>query len=383
MNELPLPSERHHLDCALALAAYARQHGEAPERARADVNRVFGLGAGLNDDLLCYAMLLLAAGRLVDARAVLTQVALGDPDKFPAAYGVLAAVFKYFNAGLPIAELAGFAIDAMLQIYQTYPQRPDVQSAMLDMLLYLGLPNECEQVLSQADPGQFAVERAELAAYRARLNEARGDCRLSVVLLTYRRPALLRHTLHALREALAETDVELVVGVNDDWPETREVLRQEGVNRVLINTANTGIEFYKQLFDAARGEFLIEIDDDVAHFPAGFDRQIIDCLSARSDLGLVGHWPVGFVDVQSGAAIPPAPALHAMDSVIGLPFGFGPVAGACAGLRRRDFLSINGFSRGALSHVSGEEPQLIRKLALHGKLSGVIFDQGLQVYQNG
>jgi hypothetical protein len=48
-------------------------------------------------------------------------------------------------------------------------------------------------------------------------------------------------------------------------------------------------------------------------------------------------------------------------------------------MRRRDYLMINGLSRATLSRHSGEEPQLIRKLALYGRQSGVIFDQGLLV----
>jgi hypothetical protein len=380
--ELPVPPDNHHLDCVLALTAFARQQAEDPSAARACVNRAFGLGDGLNDDLVRYAMLLLSAGRLQEARQLLLQVGLGDPDKFGAIYRILAAVFKYFNAGLPIDELAGFAIEPMLQIYRTYPQSPAVQAAMLDMLLYLGLPDECEQVLAQVDPNRFIQERSELSAYRERLAGYRDACRLSVVLITYRRPAMLRHTLQTLRATLAETDVEVIVGVNDDLAETRQVLQQERVDRLLVNTGNTGIEFYKQIFAAARGEFLLEIDDDIGALPAGFDRQITDCLVARPDLGLVGHWPVGFIDATNGAAVPPVTAAHVRDTVAGLPFGYGPVAGVCAGLRRRDFLAVNGFARATLSHVSGEEPQLIRKLALHGKLSGVIFDQGLQVYQN-
>ncbi|TDR78445.1 glycosyltransferase family 2 protein [Paludibacterium purpuratum] len=383
MNELPTPPGNHQLEHVLALTEYARRHGEDPLAARAAVCRVFGLDGDLNDELLLYAMLLLSAQRLPQAREVLTQVALGDPSKIAAVYAILASVFKYFNAGLPIAELAGFAIDPMLQIYQAHPQDPAAVAAMLDMLLYLGLPKECDQVLAQSGSPRYAAEAAELAAYRWRLEHYRDECRLSVVLLTYRRPALLRHTLRALRAALVETDVEVIVGVNDDLLETRQVLQEEPVDRVLFGAGNIGIEFYKQVFAEARGEFIIEIDDDIVGFPAGFDRQLIDCLNARPDLGLVGHWPIGFVDAQNGASIEPAPSFHVKDLVAGLPFGFGPVAGACAGLRRHDFLAINGFARGTLSHVSGEEPQMIRKLALHGKLSGVIFDQGLQVYQNG
>lgn len=383
MLELPVPEHNHHLTQVLALLAFGAQSKADYPAARAAVCQAFGLAGDQSDDPILYAMLLLNAGRLEEARSVLQEVALAVPAKIPSIYAVFACVFKYFNAGLPIDALAGFAIEPMLQLYQTYPTLPTVQLAMFDMLLYLGLPDECEQLLSQVDGRAFQQEADELATLRARIAQQENACRLSIVLITYQRPELLRHTLRSLRAALHETDVEIVVGVNDDWPQTLQVLQEAEVDVVLSNPSNTGIEFYKQVFATARGEYLLEIDDDVEHFPPGFDRQIVQCLQQRADLGLVGHWPSGFVDARDGSPLPPAPANHVRETVAALPFGFGPVPGCCAGMRRRDYLAINGFARATLGHQSGEEPQLIRKLAVHGMFSGVIFDQGLRCYQNG
>lgn len=380
MLDHPIAQENHHLAQVLALGAYAESHVRDPEGAKRAVCQAFGLVGDLNDDLLLCIMLLLSAGRFADAKPLLLQIGLAAPEKIPALYAVTAAVFKYFNAGMTIRELAEFGIDLVLPWYQQHPGRIEAQQALLDLLLYFGLANDAENILNQAANPELAAEAAELACYRERLQHDQNRCKLSIVMITYQRPEMLRHTLQGLHAALAETDIEIIIGVNDDWAATRQVISEAGITQVLYHQGNAGINLYKQVFPMAGGEYLIEIDDDVVSFPAGFDRQIIDCLHARPDLGLVGHWPQGFVDCDSGQRLGAAESFHTRCEVAGLPFGIGPVAGVCAGMRRRDFLTINGFSRATLSKYSGEEPQLIRKLAVYGKLSGVIFDQGLQVY---
>jgi hypothetical protein len=382
MRDYPLPNECHHLTQVLALGAYAESYRGNPLAAKAAVCAAFGLSGDLNDDLLLCALLLLSSGRFDEGRQLLLQVGLACPDKIPAVYAAAASVFKYFNAGMPIGQLAEFGVELLLPLYQAHPQRIEVQRALLDMLLYFGRADDVELILSQSDTRLLATEVEELRLYRERL-QVPSHCKLSVALISYQRPAMLRHTLAILRAALVTTDYEIIIGVNDDWPETRQVVADAGINQVVFSESNIGINLYQQVFSLAQGEYLLEIDDDVAAFPPGFDQQIINCLEANPDLGLVGHWPVGFVDVENGQKLPAAEAAHERGEVAQLPFGYGPVAGVCAGMRRKDYLMINGLSRATLSRHSGEEPQLIRKLALYGKRSGVIFEQGLLVNVNG
>jgi hypothetical protein len=380
MRDYPLENAGHQLTEVLAMQTYAATYAQAPQEAKERACQVFGLPGDLHDELLLGSMLLLQAGRFTEGRLLLLKVGLACPQKIDAVYRIAASVFKYFNAGMPIRDLAEFGVDLMLQLYQAHPGLLAAQRALLDLLLYFGCADDADRVLGQVDPGPLLAEREELARYRLKQQSFVERCKLSIALITYQRPQLLRHTLTALRQAMRETDFEIVIGVNDDWQETREIVEAAGIAKVIYNRSNTGINLYQQLFDLAEGRYLLEIDDDVAAFPPGFDLQIMACLEARPDLGLVGHWPVGFVDAHSGQRLGPAEALHARCEVAGLPFGLGPVAGVCAGMRRCDYLMINGLSRATLSRYSGEEPQLIRKLALYGRQSGVIFDQGLLVY---
>lgn len=381
MIDHPLADEAHHLPQALALSAYAAACAVDPTAGKTEVLAAFGLqGADrgdLNDELLFGAIRLLACGRFEESKALLLRVGLAAPEKIPAVYAITATVFKYFNAGMPIGQLVQFGIDLTLQLYQRHPHDGAARHALLDVLLYLGAANDAERILGQTGSAGFEQEAAELQAYRRRMAQDQSACRLSLVLVTYERPQMLRHTLACARAALAESAYEIVIGVNDANPQTRQVIEDAGISKVIYNTSNTSINLYKQVFALAQGEYIIEIDDDLHALPHGFDRQIIACLQARPDLGLVGHWPSGFVSARSGQRLPQGASNHERCEVAGLPFGIGQVWGMCAGLRRKDFLMINGFARATLSKHSGEEPQLIRKLAVYGRLSGVIFDQGL------
>jgi hypothetical protein len=376
-----IAQENHHLNQVLAISTYADACREDPELGKAAVCRAFGLQGGLsgelNDELLLCAIRYLVTGKFAEGKQLLMEIGLSSPDKIDAVYAVAASVFKYFNAGMNIRQLAEFGIDLTLGLYQRYPERIEAQKALLDMLLYLGAANDVERILGQTGLEHMQQEAEELQAYRQRMAQYSDRCKLSVVLITYQRPEMLRHTLNCLVAALAESDYEIVIGVNDDWPQTRQVIQDFGISKVIYSEHNVSINLYKQVFNLAEGEYLIEIDDDLHVVPPGFDRQIMACLQLRPDLGLVGHSPCGFISARDGRRIAPPVSQHERCEVAGLPFGIGQVWGMCAGLRRKDFLMINGFSRATLSKHSGEEPQLIRKLAVYGHVSGVIFDQGL------
>ena len=359
---------------------FIERAGADPAGASAEARAALGLPDTLTGMRVFKAFLLIVQSRLAEARTELEAVGVMDPSMIWPAYRLLALVFKYFNAGLPLHELPQFGIPPVLAFYQAHPWHPDAQRALLDMLLYLGSVDSVAQVLPLLEPEHFADDLAEYHEYRRRLDEYAESCVLSVALVTWQRPAHLRHTLEQLRAALWSTDYEILVGVNDDWPATRAVLAECGVERVVVNPAgNTGIDFYRTLFPQAGGRYLLEIDDDIQVFPRHFDRDLIAALEADPALGAVGHWPTCYHHLPTGTLQPEVPRVHHMEARLGKPFGIGPVSGACTGMRRRDFLTINGFGRATLSRHSGEEMQLARKLALRGQYTGVFFDQGLEV----
>lgn len=375
----PVPDEPFQLDVLRALYDYLARVGSDPAGANQIVRKALGAPQGESGDQILMAFQLVTLQRLDEAAALLLQLGLKDPALIPPVYQVLAMVFKYLTTGQPLPTLAMYGMNPVVAFYRQYPGHPAAQRALVDLLLYFGRVDSLENVLSNVDPRAFSAEIGDYQQCRHRLVSYQDRCQLSIVLITWQRPEHLRHTLQQLRESLWSTDVEIVIGVNDDWDETREVIREAGISKVLFNTSNTGINFYRDVFPLAEGRFLIEIDDDIAAFPHHFDKAIIEALESDPELGLVGHWPERYHLLATGEQQAGLAPMHQMEERFGKSFGIGPVSGACAGMRRQDFLQINGFSRATLSAMSGEEMQLIRKLSVHGKVSGVFFNQGLEV----
>lgn len=380
MMATPTPEEDFQLDYLLLMQRFIRESGHDRQRALAMARAALGetdSAAGLR---VLQGFLLLVQLKLTEARAVLLQAGLEDPEKIRMAYGLIAMVYKYFNTGLPFAELAQYGMAPTVGFYRQFPDHPDAQRAILDLLLYFGRADSIGQMLPRLVPGRFDAELAEYREYCRRLADYRDRQQLSIVLLACQRPDPLRHTLDCLRRALWCDDVEIIAGVDDDRPGIRAVLDEAGVDRVVVNPAGKGASrFYRDLFPQAQGRYLIGIGDDLAALPPAFDRDIIQALEQDESLGAVGHWPARYHHLPGETVDPALPSLHFPHEKLGKRFGAGPVSRACFGLRRRDFLQFNGFGRATLSRESGEEMQLSRKLSVYGKYTGVFFDQGLEV----
>lgn len=380
MTVTPIPDEDFQLDYLLLMQRFIKRFQHDPQGALAQVRAVLGETGSAAGQRLLQGFLLLTQLKPAEARPLLLQAGLADPGKIRVAYGLIAMVYKYFNTGLPFAELAQYGMASAVGFYRQFPDHPDAQRALLDLLLYFGRADSIGQMLPGLVPGHFDAELAEYRTYCQRLDDYRDRYPLSIVLLTRRRPDALRDTLASLRRALWCDDVEIIAGVNDDWPETRSTLAEAGVDREVVNPAgNTSIHFYRDLFPQAQGKYLIEISDAIMAFPPAFDRDIIQALEQDESLGAVGHWPVRYHHVPDGRVTPALPSVHFPHEKLGKPFGAGPVSGACVGLRRHDFLQFNGFGRATLSSESSETMQLSRKLSVYGKYTGVFFDQGLEV----
>ncbi len=89
--------------------------------------------------------------------------------------------------------------------------------------------------------------------------------RFSVVVLTYARDQILADTLTRLHECLGvRDDYELILVDNNAERGTREALLKRFPHRqYLFSGSNKGVHARNDGFDAARGEFIVLLDDDV------------------------------------------------------------------------------------------------------------------------
>ncbi len=280
-------------------------------------------------------------------------------------------LYKVFTA-MPLSQSVGLGQDMVGQVIQHFPGNLAGSHMALEFMLYFGMFDQAGQYLGFLPTDQHIEYRALLRRAHTRLESFKPRHRFSFCILTWNRADLLDRCLTALKAKAGSEDYEIIVGVNASTDHTAEVLKRHGITQVHWNFRNESIDYYREIMDAAKGEILVEIDDNVVAFPEHFDLILEDHLKAFPDFGYIGieptrlsmasgtthsmHLDAGYAEVKSGD----------------LTLWKGPVWGCCAALRNADYRRINGLYGARLSKMVGEEPQFIRKLFLQGKQSGLI-----------
>lgn len=130
--------------------------------------------------------------------------------------------------------------------------------------------------------------------------------RISVVVPTHNRPALLREALASIRAAEAEDlQIEILVGDNGDNPETVAIAAAFGA-RYLPTSAPGASGGRNVCLRAATGEFIAFLDDDDVWLP-GHLRPHLALLDARPDLDAVFSQRV-WTDPELNPVAPPNPS---------------------------------------------------------------------------
>lgn len=159
---------------------------------------------------------------------------------------------------------------------------------------------------------------------------------VSIVMLCWNRKDDVAESLRHIRR-IDYPRVETIVVDNHSGDGTPELIREQFPEvRLLVMTDNLGIEGYNHGFEAARGEFIVIIDDD--SFPAP------DALTAmvrrfqeEPTLGVVA-FNVHNVTSLSGIHHEPVQGEHMVPSQYDMPFN-----GAGVGLRRDLFKSVGWY----------------------------------------
>lgn len=198
---------------------------------------------------------------------------------------------------------------------------------------------------------------------------------ISFAMLTWNRHKFLRATLEAIFASLSgEFEYEFLIWDNGSTDETGEVLTafeaKPGV-RVFRSKKNRSINAYKPLFNRAKGDIIIEIDDDILQLPKGFDKAVVEYLKAFPDYGYLSLNVVQ--NEQTEGAKPPA-SCYTPDTRGGRTVEEGPAGGWCVGFRRKDYrVVLPFFNLIPMSMKRGEDgilPYLFR-VFLH-KRRGII-----------
>lgn len=280
---------------------------------------------------------------------------------------VLEVLYKALNAEAP--GLPSHWVRLVMAVYQAHPAQSEAQRLALEFFTYFGLWQHAASLLAPLPPGAFLPWRRHVQDWSGRAAAYRPARDFSFLILTWNRAELLDRCLAEVCAKTASPSREIIVGVNGSTDATREVLARHDIQQVLWNPRNDSVDYYRDLFEAGQGEVLIEIDDNVTELPASFDLELARYLRVFPEYGYIGYQPIRHDASTDAEAImhgAPESAYRRVDRD-GLTVHAGPTWGCCAAMRKEDWLEMGGFYGVRMSKTLGEEPQILRKLALRGR----------------
>jgi len=291
----------------------------------------------------------------------------------------LGRVFEVFykavthGFGYAATQWAQFAVE----IYNAQPANPDAQRIVLEFFTYFGLWNHALTILAQLPADRFEPWRRHIMLARARAEGFQPQCRFSFLVLTWNRAGLLDRCLTEIRAKAGSLDYEILLGVNASEDDTAQVLKKHAIDQMFWNSRNDSIDYYRTLFNAAHGNILIVIDDNVVELPESFDLTLEHYLKTFSEFGYISFQPT-LISPEDGERVDmegaPDSGYREMERD-GLTIHAGPVWGCCAAISKRDWLDIGGFYGVKMSKTIGEEPQIVRKLLMRDREGAMIRNQ--------
>ncbi len=163
--------------------------------------------------------------------------------------------------------------------------------------------------------------------------------KLSIVVLTWNRKEMLSVMLPALLQNLSpDISKEIIIWNNGSTDGTREYLDENFPSspnvKIIHSPKNINLNAYHKLFSLARGEIIMEIDDDVIEFPENFDRRTLECMNAFPDYA---YFALNVIQNEHTNGARPDASAYTSETRCGLTMLNGPVGGWCTAFRARDF----------------------------------------------
>lgn len=145
---------------------------------------------------------------------------------------------------------------------------------------------------------------------------------------------------------------------NGSTDKTSEVVKLYPEIKYTRLTKNLGLNAYKKLFNAAEGEYIVIVDDDVLDFPVDLDQIFIEYMSTFSDFGFLA---LDVIQNEFTDGAKPALANYTEVCHKDLVVQQGPTGGWCTVFRRKDYRKVKFlFQMKNLNFKKGEDGTLSR-----------------------
>ena len=201
---------------------------------------------------------------------------------------------------------------------------------------------------------------------------AARDVRFSIIIMTWNRAEMLDQCLKALFACLSDPEsCEVIVGNNGSTDHSEAVLGRYRIDKYVRKEEKTGLEFYRELFDLAEGEYIIELDDDVIDLPKHFDNVFEEYFRSFPDYGFLG---LDVVQNRFTNGAKPDASRYLEDARTGMTVQEGWVIGCCACIKKETFDRIGGFDNVILSMINVEDGVLTERVRKLGLRTGIIKD---------
>lgn len=199
--------------------------------------------------------------------------------------------------------------------------------------------------------------------------------KITICILTWNRPKFLEQCIDdILHKIFYKQDAEILIMDDGSADETEALLKKYANNhliKIIKRRKHAGISCYKKLFRKAKGEYIIEIDDDVLEFPRHFDKTMVEYMQAYPDYGFLA---LNVIQNEFTNGAKPEDSHYMEDMRDGKVIQKGPTGGWCACFRKSDYRKVSlRFNLIRLNFKKGEDGTLSALFERHLNLkSGVI-----------
>lgn len=201
--------------------------------------------------------------------------------------------------------------------------------------------------------------------------------KFSFVILTWNRAIFLEKCITALLESIQDfSETEIVIVDNGSTDDTETILskyvkdKRFNIKRL---KRNLGLRSYKKLFNIAKGEYIVIVDDDVLAFPKDIQNIFTSYMTSFPDYGFLA---MDVIQNEFTDGAKPSEGFYIEDQRENKIIEEGPAGGWCSCFRKKDYRKIRFyFIFSKLTMKNGEDglltALLYKKLGLrHGVIKG-------------